>query len=297
MRVTCQSYAAALTSIWSIALCSCGNRPPVFSIEPACSVVVPSEASRSVQVGGIATPPPGSYRSARVYSNGYVELSELVTYNGPGPWITYLGTTCIPEIRATKLFTFLDGTPPGSPPDDNRQPCVLAFRTARGSDWQGCAYPLLAAQLLAELPVLSPPAVASRCPGSACQVRILSETAPRSHERYGQIIQDVILDADGTFWCAKRDQEESADSDMLHVDRGHIAKPDAPHVFKWLIGDAVERDTSRRAPISPDKPIDRVQIRVDASDWVPVSDSAAAATSTRWRQIAPTLPPACNSTH
>ena len=297
MPPTRSSCAATAILLLASALCSCGSRPPAFSVEPACRGVLPSAQSRSMQVGSTATPPPGSYRSARVYSNGCVELNELVTYNGPGPWITYQGTTCIPEIRATNFFTLLDNTPPGFPPDDKLQPCILAVDTAKGGHWEGCAYASLASQLLAEVPPLTPPAVASHCQGSACQIRILQEAAPRSHERYGEIIQDVMLDADGSFWCAKRDQEQTDNPNILHVDRGHIAKPDALPVFTWLIGDAGQRVTIPRGAVVSDKLIDRIQLRADSSDWVPVNDIAAAATSNRWRQIAPKLPPACNATH
>ena len=289
-------YALTLTVLSAIALCACGSRPPAFSLEPACVAALPSAQSRSIQVGSTATPPPGTYRSARVYSNGYVELNELITYNGPGPWLKYSGQACIAENRAKNYLTLLDGTPPGSAPDDKRQPCVLAFDTATGKHWQGCAYATFAAELLAGLPPLAEPAVAAGCRSPVCQIRLSREVPPRSHERYGEIVQDAVLDADGTFWCAKRDQTRMGSMNMLHVDRGHIAKADAPHVFEWLIGDAGHHITSPSPPALSDKPVNRVRIRAHNSGWTPVGDSAAAAANSRWMQIASAMPAACDPT-
>ncbi len=244
--------AHTLTVLAAVALCACGGRPPAFSLEPACSATLPTGQSRSIQVGSKATPPPGTYRSARVYSNGYVEAKEVFTYNGPGPWLTYSGHACIPDLQTKAYFS---------------RPETEA----------------LAAELLAEILPLTPPAVASDCQRSVCQIRISRETPPRSHERYGEILQDFVLDADGTFWCAKRDAEQLDNTNVLQVERGRIAKPDALRVFEWVIGGG---NATAEVPY-------RVQIRGHASDWMPAIDNSAAA---RWAKIDAALPAACDPT-
>jgi hypothetical protein len=235
----------ALILLAAVSLFACRSRPPAFSIEPGCNAALPAGKPKSIEVGNQATPPPGTYRSARVYANGYVEVKEVLTYNGPGPWLTYSGHACIPEIRAKEFFSRPQST-------------------------------ALEAEVLAEVPPQTPPAVASDCGRPVCQLRISQETPPRSHERYGEIRQDAVLDADGTFWCAKLD-----DANVLQVERGRIAKPDASRVFEWLVGGG---NATAGHPY-------RVQIRGHGTAWMPASDSAAAS---RWMQIAAALPTACD---
>jgi len=154
---------------------------------------------------------------------------------------------------------------------------VLTFDSDTGGVWHGCAYSAIAAELLAEAPILTPPAVASGCGRSVCQIRVLRETAPRSHERYGDIEQDAIVDADGTFWCAKRDKEQIDQINMLHVDRGRIDRSDALPVFEWLIGDAEKHISNLNQPQFQYRLVDRVFVRAQTSDWTPLSDGAASA--------------------
>src|SRR5262245_54058631 len=86
--------------IVAVGIAGCSTSPPPFTIEPACSSSVPGKAVRSRRFETAAAPPPGISRIARIDETGNVELTETVSVNGPGPWLSYVGRSCIAPSRA-----------------------------------------------------------------------------------------------------------------------------------------------------------------------------------------------------
>ena len=269
-----------------VTFAACSSRPPDFSIEgqPA---TVRREGSRSMSVGSLATPPPGDYRFIRLEADGVVEVRELQTFNGPGPWLEYVGRVAVPASIVREAFATIDAAPPATAPSDNRVPCVLAFESAAGQSWQGCAYPGLAERVLSQVPRLTPPDTSPDCQRPACQVRLLQEVPAIRHERTGRVLQDIVLDRNGAFWCASAETEQRSQANTLRVERGAISPGST--VFEWLTAGA-----GRAADPSAQNP-DGVMMRGGGADWGSLSRSDADGVRRRWRQLAERLPAPCRA--
>jgi hypothetical protein len=270
-----------------LSLISCGS-PPEFALEAEPPPAVSREKPRSFSIGSLATPPPGEYRFVKIRSNGQAELRELHTVNGPGPWLTYIGRVLLPSPLVRKALATIDATAPASAPGDDRAPCVLAFDTAASDAWQGCAYPQLAQQVLSEVPRLTAPDVEVGCRRRVCQVRLLREE-PTARHGTAIVLQDAVLDENGSFWCASVDAERSGESNTLHVERGRIVQRDAQRVFEWLTKNAAPAAAGQPAPSAG-----AVMLRGPNSDWIR-SGPEADAIRRRWQQLANRLPAACQS--
>jgi hypothetical protein len=277
-----------LVLIWFAA---CSSGPPDFSLESERAAPVRQEGSRSFSVGSLATPPPGDYRFLRMHADGVVEVRELLTFNGPGPWLAYLGRALVPASVARDALATIDATSPASAPGNDRAPCVLAFDTATGGEWQGCAYPRLAERVLAQVPRLTPPEMSLECPRRVCQIRLLREVPALRHERTGGILHDIVLDQTGTFWCASAQTGQRDQANTLRVERGAISHRDASRVFEWLtmgVGPTVAPD-----PSSPSG--EAVMVRGRDHDWAPLRRSEADAIRARWQRLADRLPAQCRA--
>jgi hypothetical protein len=282
---------AALSAL-AMGLAACATAPPTFSVEPIARAAQTPEIWRSLYVGHASTPPPGHYRFARVYEDGRVQARELYAVNGPGPWLTYEGDLEIPVDLAREVFQRVDAVPPTAALADGRDACVLALASPSATTWRGCAYPDLAAHVLAIVPHLGPPGIAPSCTGPVCQIRLVEEAPALTHDRYGTIRQDLMLDSSGSFWCAIPTGRSSDQPNTLRVVQGRIRSADAPAVWQWLIGEIAqdmhpldERSQVQRAP--------RLQTRGVGADWTTVAASRATALASRWAQIAPHLPVPC----
>ena len=257
-----------------VTFAACSSSPPEFSVEgqPA---TVRREGSRSMSVGSLATPPPGDYRFIRLEADGVVEVRELQTFNGPGPWLEYVGRVTVPASIVREAFATIDAAPPATAPSDNRVP------------WQGCAYPGLAERVLSQVPRLTPPDTSPDCQRPACQIRLLQEVPAIRHERTGRVLQDIVLDRNGAFWCASAETEQRSQTNTLRVERGAISPGST--VFEWLTAGA-----RRGADPSAQNP-DGVMMRGGVADWGSLSRSDADAVRRRWRQLAERLPAPCRA--
>jgi hypothetical protein len=281
---------SSIPTLLLVTLAACSSGPPDFSLESA-AVPIRREGSRSISIGSLATPPPGDYRFVRMDADGVGEVRELQAVNGPGPWLEYVGRVAVPASVAREAFATIDAAPPASAPGDNRAPCVLAFESAPGQSWQGCAYPGLAERVLSQVPRLTAPGTSPDCRRPACQVRLLTEVPAFRHELTGRILQDIVLDHNGTFWCASAETEQRSQANTLRVERGAISPSNAGPVFEWLTagaGRAAARDQSSRTPES-------VMTRGRGADWGPLSRSDADAVRRRWQRLADRLPVQCRT--
>jgi hypothetical protein len=268
---------------------ACSSGPPEFVVQRERAAPARAEKTRAFTIGSLATPPPGNYRFVKVYANGSVEQRELQTFNGPGRWVAYVGTVVISPSLARVTLATLDRTPAETAAGDASAPCVLAFESPTGSMWEGCAHPDMARQVLSQVPRLTAPEVSSDCRSRVCQVRLLRQEPAARHEQTHAILQDVVFDQSGAFWCASGNDEPGAQVNTLRVERGSIAQRDAAGVFAWLTEDA-ERGLAdnRSSPIS-----DAVMARGLGSDWIRLNSSESAAIRIRWQQIAPRLSRGC----
>lgn len=241
-----------------------------------------------MSIGSVATPPPGEYRFARIRADGTAEVRELLTANGPGPWLAYAGRAVVPTSDVHDALETLDRTPPEPLKNEGHAPCVLSFQSAAGSTWQGCGYPAVAARLLAHVPRLTLPDPSGTCIGQACQVRVLTQSPPTGHERFGRVRQDIVFDAGGAFWCARHDGQRNGQAIVLHVEHGRLAASGTATVFEWLIGSSDDLP----AP-SGERAAHGVMYRGRDRAWVAVSGRTAHVIARRWRHLAARLPAEC----
>ena len=274
-----------------VGLQACAASQPPITAEPGAPAAPASAGARSLYVGYPSTPPPGQYRFVRVYDNGRVESREVHAVNGPGPWLTYEGEAQISPESTREIFREADSTPAPSSPGDSREACVLGTVSAPGVAWRGCADPELAARVLAIVPSLGPPNIDPGCAERVCQIRFTRATQAPPHDLYGEIVQDVVLDANGSFWCARRASRQSDQPNTLQVVQGRLRGAEARTFMQWLIGDEVEHLNPSGAS-SAVQPISAVQIRGSQRDWTPLHTSDAV--TTRWARIAHQFPVACH---
>jgi hypothetical protein len=281
---------AAMVAVPLIALAACASGPPAFEIEASIAVVRQPNVE-SLSIGSRSTPPPGEYRFARLYADGTTDVRELFTSNGPGPWLSLTGHVSAPQSTVQEALTA--AAAPDSTSDDPRTPCVLAV-DSRSTKWEGCAYPAIAARLLAVVPRLTMPDVAASCDLRVCQVRLMREVPPARHARYGDVQQDRLLDSTGALWCAIPADQPSSQIVTLRVERVRISEPDVLRVFRWVAG-TIEPDGPLNES-SPDRDLDQVMVRRRGGAWTRLAESDARGVRERWRQMAPRLPEACRST-
>ena len=271
-----------------VALAACTSGPPHFRIEPAAAVA-PQPQAEWLSVGSLSTPPPGDYRFARLHADGTGDARELLTSSGPGRWLSFTGRVRIdPSIVRAALTAAVR---PETMPDDPRAPCVLAVGSGSGQ-WEGCAYPAIAARLLALVPRLTMPEVAPTCGLPVCQVRIVREVAPARHERYGDVRQDLVLDGTGGFWCAAREDRPAGQIATLRVERGRIAEADAPRVLRWMLG-TIDEAGSEPADSPSARTADAVMVRGRDANWVRLPEPDARRVRARWNRMASRLPREC----
>jgi hypothetical protein len=195
----------------------------------------------------------------------------------------------VPASVAAGALAAIDADAPASAPEDGRTPCVIAFDSPAGTAWRGCAYPGLAARILAQVPRLSAPELAPACQRRVCQVRLVRELPAATHDRTGGIQQDIVLDEGGAFWCAAADREQRDPPTTLRVERGDISHRDARRVFDWLTA-GVEPAPGDGQPWSV---AEAVLARGRGSDWTRLRPLEAAAVRARWRRLADRLPAQC----
>ena len=283
---TVRTYLTVAPAALLTLIVGCRAAPPSFVVERDPAVPAVGNA-RWVSIGSPATPPPGEYRFARVRADGLVEARELFTFNGPGPWLAYVGRVQVTPSVVREAFAALDATAPDWAHADGAMPCVLAFESRSGVTWQGCAYPAVAAQLLSKVPRLTAPGPVS-CDSRVCQVRILREGPERRHERRA-VERDIVLDWAGRFWCAMADPAVRGQAHTLRVERARIVPHDARRVFEWLTGDG--ELTPGKPTSSPEA--DRVMVRRRGAEWSTLDTSDGAAVRDRWEQLEHALPASC----
>ena len=126
--------------------------------------ILPSATGASIHVGFASTPPPGDYRFVRLHESGRAEIREVLTVNGPGPWLTYEGVVSVPPATARAILRTADPTHvTNAPPPLLGAPCVLGLASGTGVVWQGCADGALARRVLADVPRLTPAALGIPC--------------------------------------------------------------------------------------------------------------------------------------
>jgi hypothetical protein len=277
----------AFVVLMCLAACACG--PPSFQVEPRADDA-PRPNAESLSIGSPSTPPPGEYRFVRLYADGSVEVREVFTSNGPGPWLSLIGRESVsPSVVHAALTA---AASPDAAPEDARPPCVLAVDSG-ATRWQGCRHHSLAARLLSLIPRLTLPDATANCELDACQLRLVREVPPAQHARYGDLRQDRVLDHAGVFWCAGKHDPQASQFATLRVERGRIREADALRLFRWVLGPI---GTDSVAPErSGDLPLDRVLVRRRTGDWTPVPPADARGISERWDQIAARLPLECRS--
>lgn len=271
-----------------VSLAACGGTPD-FSLESQPVMPASQDGSRSLAIGSLATPPPGDYRFVRLRADGVAEVRELLTVNGPGPWLAYIGRIRVPATIAADALAAIDAAAPASAPGDERAPCVIAFDSPGGTGWQGCAYPGLAARVLSQVPRLSAPEISRACQRRVCQVRLVRELPAATHERTGSIQQEIVVDEGGAFWCAAAGAEQGAQATTLHVERGAIAQSDARRVFDWLTAGVEPAPAGRQPPTVAEA----VMARGRGTDWTRLRPLEAGAVRARWRRLADRLPAPC----
>jgi hypothetical protein len=254
--------------------------------------ILPSATGASIHVGFASTPPPGDYRFVRLHESGRAEIREVLTVNGPGPWLTYEGVVSVPPATARAILRTADPTHvTNAPPPLLGAPCVLGLASGTGVVWQGCADGALARRVLADVPRLTPAALGIPCTTAVCEVRLVRSTPARPHERYGRIVQDIVISASGAFSCATASPDRHETPNVLRVVRGRVRAADAGALFNWL---AASIDGSARPPVGDDGlAASGVVARGPGGVWTRVATPQATSTSIRWARIATRLPPAC----
>lgn len=275
-----------------VAFGACAAPQPRFSVDPNTLAAPAAAASRSLYVGHPSTPPPGQYRFVRVYDNGRVESREIYAVNGPGPWLTYEGESEISPESTREIFGIADSTRAARTPGDSRQACVLGTVSAVGAAWRGCADPALAAHVLAVVPALGPPKIDPGCLERVCQFRLIRAVRPLAHDLYGKILQDVVLDASGSFWCATPGDRQGDQPNTMQIVQGRLRGVEPRTLLQWLVDDAAEH-LNRSHESSTVQPVSTVQIRGAERAWTPLDASDAATVISRWAQIEPRFPIAC----
>ena len=281
----------AVSMAWMplLGVVACASGPPTFRVEPLAAGAPPPN-SEWIAVGSPSMPPPDAQRFARLYADGTADVRELFTSNGPGPWLSLTGRVAVPPFLVKDALT--TATAPQTSAPDRTAPCVVAVDSA-AAKWQGCAYPVLAARLLASVPRLTIPDVSPLCELRVCQVRILREVPPARHERYGDVRGDRVFDSTGAFWCAAQRDQPAGQIATLSVEHGTIAEPEALHVFQWAVGDVVTAGPASES--LSDSALDRVMVRQRTGEWTPLAPRAAARVRDRWERIAARLPESCRS--
>ena len=268
------------------------DRVPTFIVDREPSIAVTDNAGRTFSIGSVQTPPPGEYRFLRVWVDGRVDVRELLTFNGPGPWRAYVGRTRIPASLAQDALHTIDSTSPATAPADSRAPCVLAYDSANGGPWHGCAYADIAQRVVSDVPRLTAPDVSPRCSDRVCQIRLLRELPAFGHEATGGVLQDIVVDASGAIWCASAEGEPSGQTITLRVERAAVASADAARVFAWLSRGTAIASSDQFSTVA-----ESVMVRGRGGDWTRLSASDGQPVRARWGRIADRLPAACRLTH
>lgn len=279
---------------------ACASGPPDFALDAGVSSngtdpaaqTPPAAAGASISVGFASTPPPGEYRFVRLHESGRADIKEVLTVNGPGPWLTYEGVVSVPSTTARALVQAADlARLTTAPPSVPGAPCVLALASATALVWRGCAEEALARRVMADVPALTPAAQGAPCSRPLCEVRLVRSAPARPHERYGQVAQDIVIDASGGFSCAIASPDRRETSNVLRVVRGRVRAADAGALFDWLSA-AIPGPAGPRAA-DDGLAASGVVARGPGGAWTRVAAPQASATWTRWARIAARLPPAC----
>ena len=168
---------------------------------------------------------------------------------------------------------------------------MLGLASATAFVWRGCADAGLARRVMADVPELTPAALGPSCSKSLCEVRLVRSVAAGQHERYGQIAQDIVLNASGAFSCATASPDRRQTPNVLGVVRGRVRAADAGALFDWLAA-------GLHGPVGPRAPDDGlaasgVVARGSGGVWTRVATPQATVMWMRWAHIATRLPPAC----
>ena len=283
-----------------LGMSACTSGPPDFALDaPASSgdsdtaaQMLPSAAGASIYVGFASTTPPGDYRFVRLHESGRAEIREVLTVNGPGPWLTYEGVVSIQPATAREIVLAADPLRLSTaPPPVSGAPCVLGLASASALVWRGCGDAALARRVMASVPPLTAAAPGPPCSRPVCDVRIVRSAPARPHERYGQIAQDIVINASGAFSCATASPDRRETPNVLRVVSGRVRAADAGALFDWLAAGLPE-------PAGPRAPDDGlaasgVVARGPGGSWTRVATPQATAIAMRWAHIAARLPPAC----
>ena len=281
-----------------LGMTACSSGPPDFALDTPSSTgatdaqKLQSEAGASIYVGFASTPPPGDYRFVRLHESGRAEIREVLTVNGPGPWLTYEGVASVPSATARAIVQAADPARLSTAPSPvSGAPCVLGLASTTAIAWRGCADEALARRVMATVPPLTPAALGSLCPRPICDVRLVRSAPARRHERYGRIAQDIVINASGAFSCATASPDRGETPIVLHVISGRVRAADAGALFDWLAA-------GLHGPAGPRVPDDGlaasgVVVRGSGGVWTRVATPQATAMWMRWAHIARRLPPAC----
>jgi len=294
------AWTIVTASALLIGVSACTSRAPDFAIDfqsssdgaEASAETFRSGTGASIYVFFASTPPPGAYRFVRLREDGRVDVREVLTVDGPGPWLTYEGVVSVPPATARAIVQATDASRLSSaPPPGSGSPCVLGLASTTALVWKGCADAALARRVLTEVPPLTPAALGTPCSRRLCEVRLVRSTATRGHERYGQVAQDIVINAGGAISCAAIPQDRSGAPNVLHVVRGRVRDADAGALFDWLAGAIPETAGPRAADDGLGG--SGVVARGPGGVWTRVATPQATATGSRWGRIATRLPPAC----
>ena len=293
------AWTAVAIAALLLGMSACTSGPPDFALDaPSSSEATdtaarfPSAAGASIYVGFASTPPPGDYRFVRLHESGRAEIREVLTVNGPGPWLTYQGVVSVPPATARAIVQAADASSLSTaPPPASGAPCVLGLASTTAFVWRGCADATLARRVMADVPALTPAALGPSCSKSLCEVRLVRSVAAGQHERYGQIAQDIVIDASGAFSCATASADRRQTPNVLRVVRGRVRAADAGALFDWLAA-------GLHGPVGPRAPDDGlaasgVVARGSGGVWTRVATPQATAIWMRWASIGTRLPPAC----
>ena len=162
------AWTVVTISALLLGMSACTSGPPDFALEAPSSSggtdtgaqMLPPAAGASIYVGFASTPPPGDYRFVRLHESGRAEIREVLTVNGPGPWLTYEGVVSVPLATARAIVEAADPARLSTaPPHPSEAPCVLGLTSTTALVWRGCADSALALRVMAEVPALTPAAL------------------------------------------------------------------------------------------------------------------------------------------
>ena len=149
--------------------------------------------------------------------------------------MTYEGVVSLPPATARAIVLAADPVRLSTaPPPVSGAPCVLGLASATALVWRGCADAALARRVMANVPPLTPAALGSPCSRPVCDVRLVRSAPARRHERYGQIAQDIVINASGAFSCATASPDRRETPNVLRVVSGRVRAADAGALFDWL---------------------------------------------------------------